>query len=95
MAKLLYRYEISVFGVVQGVGMRYFIKNLADANALVGWTKNQMDGSVKVIVEGTEEVNNIFCDKLKLGNGISKITSISVNKTLISKYSFSCFEIEP
>jgi len=91
----IYRYELIFFGVVQGVGMRYFIKNLADIHGLVGWVKNQADGSVEVIAEGTKEVLDTFCEKFKKGNGIAKIENISTNKILINKYSFAYFEIEP
>ncbi|MCK9582310.1 MAG: acylphosphatase [Endomicrobiales bacterium] len=91
----IYRYEFIVFGVVQGVGMRYFVKNLADTHGLVGWVNNQPDGSLKIIAEGTKEILDIFCEKFKKGNGIAKIENISINKILINKYSFAYFEIEP
>jgi len=91
----IYRYELIFFGVVQGVGMRYFIKNLADTHGLVGWVKNQADGSVKVMAEGTKEVLDTFCEKLKKSNGIAKVQNVVSNNVLINNYSFAYFEIEP
>ena len=89
----IFRYELIVFGVVQGVGMRYFIKNLADSNGLIGWATNQSDGSVKIVAEGKEEVLDSFYKEIRKGNGIAKIQNILIDKVLINKYSFSCFEI--
>ena len=91
----IYRYDFFIFGIVQGVAMRYFIKNLADKNKIVGWTSNQADGSVKVVAEGTKEVLNCFHEKLKIGNTIARVDNISLNISLVNKYSFNCFEIEP
>ena len=44
--------EIIVTGLVQGVGFRYFVSKKANEFNLVGFTKNQYDGSVLTVVEG-------------------------------------------
>ena len=42
-----------VYGWVQGVGFRYFVINKALALGLRGFTRNQSDGSVEVLAQGT------------------------------------------
>lgn len=46
------RVDATVRGTVQGVGFRWFVRRQASALALTGWTANQPDGSVRVVVEG-------------------------------------------
>jgi len=47
--------RINIFGRVQGVGFRYFIKIKARKLGLKGWVQNQVDGSVKLKVKGDKE----------------------------------------
>ena len=49
--RITVRYE----GRVQGVGFRYTVVSLAQNLDLTGWVKNEFDGSVSVVAEGTEE----------------------------------------
>lgn len=46
---------LQVKGRVQGVGYRYAVRNYAQKRGLVGWVKNNTDGSVTVVAEGEEE----------------------------------------
>lgn len=50
------RLKIKVTGRVQGVGFRWFVKQTAQQLNITGWVKNQWDGSVKMEVQGGEEV---------------------------------------
>ncbi len=50
------RAEYRVYGIVQGVGYRYFVYRNAKSLNLTGFAKNMYDGTVWVIAEG-EEVN--------------------------------------
>ncbi len=43
-----------VRGMVQGVGFRWFVQREAGRLGLDGWVANQADGSVEVVVEGSE-----------------------------------------
>ena len=43
-------------GIVQGVGFRYTVQNLARDLNLAGWVRNLRDGRVEVLVEGSQEV---------------------------------------
>ena len=47
------RFVIS--GRVQGVGFRWFAKDVADREGVTGWVKNLSDGRVEAFVEGDAE----------------------------------------
>lgn len=47
-------------GIVQGVGFRYEAKVTADQLGLVGWAKNEDDGTVTIEAEGAEVCINEF-----------------------------------
>ncbi len=44
--------NIRVFGRVQGVGFRFYIKNMANSLNLTGWVRNDPDGSVEILANG-------------------------------------------
>ena len=47
-------------GIVQGVGFRYEAKGIAAQLSLVGWVRNQSDGSVVVEIEGAANYIEAF-----------------------------------
>ena len=46
------RLEATVRGRVQGVGFRYWVLRIAGHQGLTGWVANELDGSVRCVVEG-------------------------------------------
>jgi acylphosphatase len=48
------RLHAVVRGKVQGVGFRWFVRELASALQLSGWVTNRDDGAVEVLAEGTD-----------------------------------------
>ena len=46
--------RIRVYGKVQGVFYRATTKTVADDLGLTGWVKNEADGSVTIIAEGSK-----------------------------------------
>ena len=55
---------IEVKGIVQGVGFRPFVYNLAKLNNLAGWVNNTNQGVI-IDIEGNENSINKFIDELK------------------------------
>lgn len=47
--------QFFVFGLVQGVGFRFFTLQQAGKLGLKGTVSNRIDGSVEVIAQGTED----------------------------------------
>lgn len=48
------RVVIRLYGIVQGVGMRYYVWREARKLGLRGYVRNLDDGSVEVVAEGDE-----------------------------------------
>lgn len=49
------RFEATVRGRVQGVGFRRYVRGWARTLGLVGWVRNEADGSVRLVAEGESE----------------------------------------
>jgi acylphosphatase len=49
------RLHAVVRGDVQGVGFRYFVQRKAQQIGLSGWVRNNDDGTVELVAEGTRE----------------------------------------
>lgn len=56
-----------VMGTVQGVGFRWFARRNARQLDIVGWVKNQPDGSVDVRACGREDALRRFREALRAG----------------------------
>ncbi len=77
----LRRLEARVFGFVQGVGFRYFVRKNALKLGLSGYAKNLADGSVEVVAEGEEKNILELVDLLKIGNAYSTVESVDYKIT--------------
>ena len=49
------RKRIVFGGRVQGVGFRYLTRRAADLIGVTGWVRNELDGTVTLEIQGTEE----------------------------------------
>jgi acylphosphatase len=47
------RLEAVVRGRVQGVGFRYWVLKRSNRIGITGWVANELDGSVRVVAEGS------------------------------------------
>ena len=50
------RLEAIVSGRVQGVGFRRYVRGWARKLGLVGWVRNERDGTVRLVAEGDPDV---------------------------------------
>ncbi len=69
---------IIVFGQVQGVFFRIFVKDTADELGLVGLVKNAADGTVKVLAEGEEEKLKKLISYCKEGPKFAKVDKVEI-----------------
>ena len=70
--------KVSVRGIVQGVGFRPFVYNLALKHNLSGWVRNT-SGNVEIEIEGDDEVIEVFLADLQmLAPPMARIEGITV-----------------
>ena len=70
---------IILSGVVQGVGLRWFVRQIAVTYGIKGYVKNLFDGSVEVYGEGDEASLKAFFDEIRIGPGHADISGVKVN----------------
>lgn len=54
------RLEVTLHGRVQGVAFRHHTQRRARSLGLVGWVRNNPDGSVRAVAEGTRDALEAF-----------------------------------
>ncbi len=60
------RWTCFLVGRVQGVGMRFAVRNLAEEFPLFGYVENLEDGRVCMVIEGEAEPMQRFLDQLRV-----------------------------
>lgn len=87
------RLHITVSGVVQGVGFRYFTQMKAVQYHITGWVRNSTDGeAVEIVAVGDRDNLDKFIKSLRQGNPFSKVSDIDVNE-LTDTEPFHSFKI--
>ena len=73
-------YKIAITGVVQGVGFRPFVYNLALKYNIKGWVNNDEKG-VNILLYAKEENIEKFINELKINPPVlAKINSMNIEK---------------
>jgi acylphosphatase len=72
----LKRVHVIIFGEVQGVFFRDFTKKIADSIGLKGWVKNNKNGSVEAIAEGSKEQLDEFLEKCSRGPQTAEVVEV-------------------
>ena len=85
--------EIVVSGRVQGVCYRAFVLHRANELNIKGYTKNLVNGNVKVIAIGEESVMNVFINMLRDGPSMARVDNIQTSEIIIGE-EFSGFSIK-
>jgi acylphosphatase len=70
--------RVKVYGEVQGVSFRSFIKQAADELGLVGWIRNNRDGSVEAVVERQQDKIEALLAKMRKGPPNACVTGIEI-----------------
>ena len=68
--------RFQVFGMVQGVGFRWFVARHARSLGLTGFVRNLPNGSVEVMVDGPEEALPALERLLRTGPGSAQVDRI-------------------
>lgn len=69
-------YTIRVYGKVQGVFFRASARDKAEALGILGWVKNEPDGSVRLEAEGPEDKLQEFLSWCKQGPTHAKVEKV-------------------
>jgi acylphosphatase len=65
-----------VRGRVQGVGFRWFVEREAHILGIAGWVRNNPDGSVEVLAQGTRDQLSGLRSRLREGPRASRVDDI-------------------
>jgi acylphosphatase len=88
------RLEATVRGRVQGVGFRWFVVRDASALGLTGWTRNEPDGSVRVVAEGPSAALDELESRLRRGPAAAEVTAVERARAAATG-EFKTFSIRP
>ena len=70
------RLHAIVRGDVQGVGFRYFVQRRAQQLGLSGWVRNNDDGSVELVAEGTRKQLEDLKHALEEGPRLARVDRV-------------------
>ncbi|PSN91676.1 hypothetical protein B9Q03_03560 [Candidatus Marsarchaeota G2 archaeon OSP_D] len=73
-------FRIQVFGTVQGVGFRAYVRSIARELGLRGYVKNLEDGSVEIIAVGPGEKVESLMNRLRSAGPPIRVTSMTVKE---------------
>ncbi|MDB4874127.1 MAG: acylphosphatase [Gemmatimonadetes bacterium] len=68
--------HVIVRGRVQGVGFRWFVREIARRRGMTGWVRNLADGSVEVAADGDGDAIADLRSSLRSGPPGSSVTSL-------------------
>jgi acylphosphatase len=68
---------VTVAGRVQGVAYRAWAKRWAEAHGLVGWVRNEADGTVSAQIEGREEAVEEMVEAMRSGPPAARVDSLT------------------
>ncbi|GAB5522097.1 MAG: acylphosphatase [Rhodothermales bacterium] len=86
------RLSAHVTGRVQGVGFRYFTRSEARKLGLTGWVRNEPDGSVYLIAEGSRAALDTLVERLQIGPSMSRVQQLQLHWAKAGG-TFSSFEV--
>jgi acylphosphatase len=69
-----------VRGRVQGVGFRWFVEREAHILAVAGWVRNNHDGSVEILAQGTRDQLSGLHSRLREGPPAARVDAVEVSE---------------
>lgn len=71
--------KVVVKGLVQGIGYRWFVQNVAQQEKINGYVKNNDDGSVEIIAESNDKQRiEKFIQRIKTEHKYAVIRDVEV-----------------
>jgi acylphosphatase len=81
-----------VRGRVQGVGFRWFVEREAHTLGIAGWVRNNADGSVEILAQGTCEQLSGLHSRLREGPRAARVDAVEESESRVT--SMTSFRIE-
>ncbi len=82
-----------VRGRVQGVGFRWFVEREAHMLGLAGWVRNNSDGAVEVLAQGTREQLSALRARLQEGPRAARVDDVEESEADLT-HGLTTFRIE-
>jgi acylphosphatase len=70
------RVEAVVHGRVQGVGYRAYAREEGVTLGVIGWVRNEPDGTVRLVAEADRDVLERLLDSLHVGPAAAKVDRV-------------------
>ena len=94
--------HVVIYGMVQGVGYRYFVAEKAEPVGLVGFVKNKKDGNVEALFQAPgkaeeegEMIISQVIEECKEGPPLSNITNVDIKwESVEEDEKYDSFEIQ-
>jgi len=84
--------QLKLYGNIQGVGFRYWVKTQARALGITGFVRNEPDGTVKVLVQGDTQALEKFLKVCYDGPNFAQVTHVTPEWEEITER-FTSFDI--
>jgi acylphosphatase len=72
--------QARVYGNVQGVGFRIWVRGEATGLGLAGWVRNEADGSVTTQIAGLDEAVSTMIERLWKGPSGASVSGLDVEE---------------
>jgi acylphosphatase len=69
-----------VRGRVQGVGFRWFVEREAHLLGIAGWVRNNHDGNVEILAQGTRDQLAGLHSRLREGPRAARVDAVDVSE---------------
>lgn len=87
--------SVTVRGQVQGVGYRWFTREVADAAGITGWVRNRHDGSVEAVLQGEPEAVDAVLRAMRKGPRGARVIEMTTSGVSDPPDPEPGFEIRP
>ena len=91
--KSLHARRFLVRGRVQGVGFRWFVEREARILGVAGWVRNNADGAVEVLAQGTRQQLSSLRARLQQGPRAARVDAVDESEVNLTQ-GLTTFRIE-
>lgn len=71
--------HVTIYGFVQGVGFRHFVRKMAQDLGIFGWVRNTPNGCVEALFQGDDETIEKILKQCKKGPFLSEVEDMTIN----------------